>query len=322
MLHALSLPHLPRCVPQIPTMEAAQVNEKLPPRLLARVTAVHCWALALSKGEGMGAAVTLFEDTWNTEARKKDGTYISAPRKYVPAQVEKVFHDGSLFDKHDTPHPHKMPDDKVKLAAECLAAGYSQQFVAVVQGNLYEWIETRHFTSMKQARQAPGPVRDLMEQYDVTDRYLLDRMHEVCPNLVYSALPIKIELTPTQRRARQEWASQMLARLAADPLYLEKIIWGDETRIYLGTDLKGKLKVYHFRGEHGDDHPEECRLLNKDNMIRLDVLLFVSAKHGCCHVEFLTGTTDIQRDGRSSQRMQANINSRMQSGKGWYKVSQ
>jgi len=112
----------------------------------------------------------------------------------------------------------------------------------------------------------------------------------------------------------------MLALLAADPEFLNKIIWGDETRIYVGRELSGKLKVYHYRGQHAEDGPEECPLLNTQNTIRLDVLLFVSAEWGCCHVEFLTGTTDIRTDGRQSAGMRSVWAARAAHGLGPYKT--
>jgi hypothetical protein len=41
----------------------------------------------------------------------------------------------------------------------------------------------------------------------------------------------------------------MLDQIAADPTFLQHIVWGDESRVYVGKDLNGKIKVWHYRGQ-------------------------------------------------------------------------
>jgi hypothetical protein len=297
------------------------VGDHLSPRQQARVVALDCWVSALQNQGDMGDAIRLFEERWNTAARKKAGTAILAAEHYVPYQVHKLYEHGTLLDTHDQPHPKKMPDAKVKEAADILAAGYTLPCSDDSTGVLYLWDEHRHFTSIREALLYSQPLSDLLTEYDATPRYLLDRMHEVCPDLVYSALPLKMELTPLQKLARAEHAAWMLEQLERDPLFLHKIIWGDETRIYVGKEINGKLKVYHYTGQTAGMPPGECSLLNRENMIRLDVLLFVNAELGCCHAEFTTGTTDIRKDGRSTLYMRLMEQRRNAEGKGCYKVS-
>lgn len=296
------------------------IPDSLPIRERARLVALKCFMTALQQGGGMGDAVRLFKEQWNTDARSKDGSAVGSPEHFVPNQVKHMFIHADLHDDRDAHTATKMPDAKVKEAAAIIADGYPLPCWDTSSGVLRTWVEQRHFTSITQAQGVSKPLRDIMEEYDVTPRYLLDRMHQLCPDLVYSALPIKMELSPAQRLTRQRWAEQMLSKLAADPLWLHKIIWGDETRIYVGRDLHGKLKVWHYRGETEAHSPEECSLLNKENVIRLDVLLFVSAAQGCCHVEFLTGTTDIKAQGRCTAGMAAAVARRLATGQGYYKV--
>jgi len=302
-------------------MERPSIPEDMPPRLQARLYAIDSWLSTTAKGGTWADAAKLFDFRWNTDARKDAGLEVKAPDHFVRYQVNKLYEKGSLRDVVDHPHPPKMPDAKVKEAANILAGGYDMPCCDDSTGVLRVWSEHRHFTSMAQATKWSPELYSMMQEYDVTPRYLLDRMHEVCKDLVYSALPIKEQLSPAQKKTRQGYAQWMLALYHADPDFLNKIIWGDETRIYLGRELSGKLKVYHFRGDHAEDGPEECKLLNKQNMIRLDVVLFVSAVWGCCHVEFLTGTTDIRTDGRASDGMQHVWANRMAEGLGPYKVS-
>lgn len=302
-------------------MEWPSIPEDMEARLQARLYAVDSYFATLAKGGSWSDAAKLFDSRWNTDARKKAGTAVKAPDQFVRYQVNKLYEKGSLRDCLDHPHPPKMPDAKVKEAAKILAGGYDIPCWDDSTGELRCWSEHRLFTSISQATKWSPELFNLMQEYDVTPRYLLDRMHEVCSELVYSALPIKEQLSPQQKRERQSYARYALAGLAKDPKLLDKVIWGDETRIYVGRELNGKLKVYHYRGDHAEDGPEECKLVNKENTIRLDVALFVSAVWGCCHVEFLTGTTDIRTDGRQSAGMQRVWAQRMAQGLGPYKVS-
>jgi len=301
-------------------LDRPPVSEGLEPKLQARITAVDCYISAAIKGGTLADAARLFEERWNTAKRTAAGQDIKAPEHFITYQVKKLYEQGTLRDCLDHPRPPKIPDAKIKEAADIMAKGYTLPCMDDSTGMLYVWYEQRHFTSMAQATRLSPELYQMMVDFDVTPRHLLQRMHEVCPNLVFSALPIKMELSPQQKHARQSYAAAVLWELERDPMYLHKIIWGDETRIYLGRELDGKLKVYHYTGQGGGDGPEECTLLNKENMMRIDLVLFVNALVGCCHVEFLTGTTHIEIDGRQSAGMRAVWAQRVAAGKGAYKV--
>jgi hypothetical protein len=285
--------------------------------LQARIQALDCFVQA--KGD-LPQAKLIFDINWNTEVRKqKSQTRSTHP--FVRDQVIKFYEHGTVFNLHPQHRATKMPDAKVKEAADILDAGYDVPCYGITnQGADIIW-ETRHFTSMQQATRLSPQLRDLMAEYDVTQRYLLDRMHQVCPDMVYSALPLKIEFTDAQRLARQEYAQYMLDQVAADPTFLHHILFGDEVRIYVGKDLHGKLRVWHYKGRTDGASPTECKLLNRGNTLRLDVLLCVNATWGVCHVEFLTGTSNIQTEGRVTMGMRTLWALRNAQGLGAYKVS-
>lgn len=297
------------------------INPNLPITVRGRLTAVQSFMQSLQSGGGMGKAIKIFNEAWNENKHVPISARIGDPADFVPNQLKKLFRDGAMKRLAPQQTHHKMPDSQVKVAGDILAAGYPLPCWGIVGGRFATWNEQRHFTSIAQAMGVSQQLADLMDEYDVTARYLLDRMKHVCPDLVYSVLPIKRELSPAQRLARQQWAQFMLDQLAADPLWLHKIIWGDETRIYVGKDLQGKLKVWHYRGDVEGHSPEECQMLDKNNMIRLDLLMFVNAELGCCHVEFLTGTTGIEAQGRYTAGMAAVMALRRAAGLGGYKVS-
>jgi hypothetical protein len=276
---------------------------------------------ALEQGGTMADAALIYDVRWNKPHNAGASQSDSARHHFIRYQLDKLFECGTLRNLADHPRPPKMPDAQVREAADILAAGYSQPCTHDSAGIVNTYYEQRHFTSMAEATRMSPQLQSLMAEYDVTSRYLLTRMHEVCPDLVYSALPMKIELSRAQKLARQEHAALMLARHQADPNYLKHIIWGDETRIYIGKELNGKLKVYHYRRGTDGVSPEECPYFNKDNTLRLDMLLFVSAHWGVCHVEFLTGTTGIETDDHYTTAMQQVMRLRKASGDGVYKVS-
>jgi hypothetical protein len=239
-----------------------------------------------------------------------------------------IYYNVHKFEQHFTvanirvqPQHKKVPDAEVQRAADILASGYEQQLLSQVEGVWYGWWEARHFTSIKQACEYSPDLRGIMTQYDVTGRHLLKRIHEVAPGLHYSALPMKIQLSAANIADRMEYAEWMYEQHIADPNFLYKILWGDETRIYIGTDLQGKLKVYHYTGDYYGHTPITNPLLNRENTIRLDISLWVDAQNGCSHVELLTGTTNLDAESRLHVPMRVHCCDREQRGLGPYKVS-
>lgn len=298
-------------------MEKYAVPHDAPDRLRARLTAVDCW---VNSGRDMGDAIKLFDITWNEPRIKAHLPHIKAPDHFVPYQVNKLYEHFTLLDLTEHPHPPKMPDEVVKQCADIMAYGYDLPMLLTTQTGTYQWWETRHFTSFKQACNLSTALQQHMANYDVTPKYLLRRMHEVVPDLVWSALPMKMELTPAQKAARMEYAAWLLELHEKNPNFLKRILFGDETRIYLGKEESGKLKVYHYRGDTDGHAPLENPLLNKENTIRLDLLLFVNASLGVVYYEFLTGTKDIKTMGRRTGEMRAVWEARLRDGKGPYKV--
>jgi hypothetical protein len=279
-----------------------------------RFAAVEAW---FTGGQVIGEAVKLFDIT----RKHRNLPVIKDPHHFIHYQVHKLEKYYSLLDVQEHPHPPKVPDEDIKRAADILAGGYEQQLYAQVGWFYYPYVEARHFTSIKQACLTSQDLQDIMTKYDVTPKYLLRRIHQVVPSLAYSALPMKMELSASQMRARMEYAEWLYQQHLQDPKFLYKIMWGDETRIYVGQDLLGRLKVYHYTGRYDGQPPIANPLLNSRTTFRLDVSLFVDAYNGCTNVEFLTGTTNLEADGRATQGMQAVWGARMQRGLGPYKVS-
>jgi hypothetical protein len=264
----------------------------------------------------IGQAIPIFD----VLRQQRNLPAVKDPYHFVHYQIHKLEKYFTLLDVRERPRPRKVPDEAAQCAADILAAGYEQQLYTVIGGEVYGWDEARHFTSMRQACMLSTPLRDMIDEYDVTPRHMLKRIHEVAPQLAFSGLPMKIELTPENMLARMEYAEWQYQRYLLDPSYLYKILWGDETRIYIGRDLQGKLKVYHYPGSYDGQPPIVNPLLNKENTIRLDVSLFVDAYRGCSHVEVLTGTTNLDLEGRITMEMQVLCVDRARHGPAHYMV--
>lgn len=283
-------------------------------RFKTRLTAVE----AYFQGERqIGEAVRLFDVKRNLRKLPP----VADPHHFIHYQILKLERYYTLLDVRERPRPKKVPDEDVKRAADILAAGYEQQLYTEVGGVLVAWEEPRHFTSIKQATMVSPALRSIMAHYDITAKHMLKRIHQVAPDLAFSALPMKIQLSADNMSARMQYAEWMYQQHLADPSFLYKIMWDDETRIYIGKDLQGKLKVYHYTGRYDGQPPIANPLLNKEHTIRLDVSLFVDAFRGCSHVEVLTGTTNLAAEGRITAAMRVLDVDRARYGLGPYKVS-
>jgi hypothetical protein len=284
-------------------------------RLQQRLAAVEAW---YSSGKQIGPAIRAMQQLLAER-------HLPAPADlyhFIPYQIKKLTDKYTLLDVREHPCPPKVPNEVIQRAADILAHGYECALIYPYGPYLNYFRELRHFTSMRQACMYSAELRAIMQQYDVTSKYILKRIHIVAPRLAYTGLPMKIQLSAENMQQRMEYAAWMYAHHLADPKFLQKILWGDETRIYMGKDLLGRLRVYHYTGRYEGQPPIPNPLLNRENSIRLDLALFVDAVNGLANVEFLTGTTNIEAEGRITVGMRAAWASRLMAGLGAYKVSQ
>jgi hypothetical protein len=284
-------------------------------KLQQRLAAVEAW---YSSGKEIGPAIS-------TMRQLLAERQLPAPKDlnhFIHYQIEKLTSYYTLLDVREHPCPPKVPNEVIQRAADILAHGYEYALISQFGPYLNYFRETRHFTSMRQACMLSAELRGIMQQYDVTPKYILKRIHIVAPRLAYTGLPMKIQLSAENMQQRMDHAAWMYAQHVADPKFLQKILWGDETRIYMGKDLLGRLRVYHYTGHYEGQPPIPNPLLNKENSMRVDVALFVDAVNGLAFVEFLTGTTNIEAEGRYTVGMRTAWFSRLLAGLGPYKVSE
>lgn len=290
----------------------------------ARVCACKCY---WQEQGDMPAAVAAFREEWN-ELHPEH--MIIDVRHFIKRCVEALEDRFHLFDAGGQGAPHKLSNDDAVKCAEILVAGYPQECVVTVGGKTERYDEQKQFTSLGQALQMSAPLRALTTDKGMSEDYVMGRLHDVAPYLAYGVLPVKAKLSQEAMNARVEYCKEMLQRLEREPDFLERVFWADECRIWVNKDLSGKLKVWYDKRKLEGQPPQSSPMAGLHGSKRIDFLLIVNAKLGCVYVEFLTGTTDIDRMGRHTPGMQQHLETRRnfdqqaqeKPGTGCYRVSQ
>lgn len=293
----------------------------------ARVRACKCYWQAQCH---MPDAVAAFEKEWNAphpEHRLLD------VRHFIKLSVESLESRFHLFDEGGQGRPHKLSHEDAELCAQMLVDGYPQECVVTVGSETRRFVEQKQFTSLGQALQMSAPLRALTIDKGMSEDYVMGRLHDVRPYLAYGVMPVKLQLSQEAMNARVKYCTEMLEKLEREPGYLERIFWADECRIWVNKELSGKLKVWYDKRQLEGQPPQSSPMSAIHGSKRIDFFLIVNAELGCVHVEFLTGTTDIDSMGRLTPGMREHIERRKQydthftgkdqkPGTGCYRVSQ
>lgn len=272
----------------------------------ARVCAVRCYYQALGD---MPAAMQAFEEEWNEENQKHT---ISDTRSFIQLSVKKLETHYDLHNRGGQGRHPQLSDQDAFECANIVAEGYPQHNVVVVDGAARGYEEYKQFTSLSEALLMSQPLRARTTAKGMKAEYVMGRLHDVAPFLTYGVLPMKLPLSATLMEARLAYCKEMLRRLESDPGFLERVFWFDECRIWFNKELAGKLRVWYDRRKLAGQPPEENPMFNLHGAKRIDFVLILNAKLGFVYVEFLTGTTDIDTDGRHNPGMRAHIARRAQ----------
>lgn len=254
----------------------------------SRVAAVFCYIAVLCDLTQAAAVYSTIADTNGLE-RPAD------LRAFIQRNWDKFFAEGTV---HDLPHagPHLLvPDDEVRECAAAFKEGYTRE--ATVDSD-EEVLGVRHYfyTSMAEACEQCEVIRRVMHKYDCSPDYLLRRMKQLDPNLKKVRLDYKIKLNPEQMASRQQAAAMLLERIRKDPTFLLRVCWIDEWHVWC-TAKDAHLKVWadaHDSRVHEVLPTPQLKKTEKPIVIRC--VAMVNAILGPIHMEFTTGTTDLQRD--------------------------
>jgi hypothetical protein len=286
----------------------------------ARVYAVECF---YSNWGDLREAIAQFESGWNAKHERK----IADVRSFIELWAENFKKRNSVKDAGGQGRSQIMPDAAVLEIAEIIRQGYTQHCSFVYKGQQLDYIEHLRFTSLSDAISYSQRIRDLMDQHPSKGdehqraKYVLRRLHEVVPTLVYSHLPVKRPLSDDDREWRAEYAEVMCDWLEIEPDILDDFFWADECICWLNMHETNKLMVWFDKRDVYGHPPGENAFCSREGGLKVEIILIVSARHGCVWVEFLTGTTDLAKDGYYNQSMRDNMAMREQLGLGCYKVS-
>lgn len=253
----------------------------------ARLTAVFCLAMA---NFDLLLAVWMFNLLWNAQCSEQ----VSHVRTFIVDTVNRLISTGSLRDRHRSGRPSTLKDDVVQECVDVFMKGYTIYKVVDKKTGQVGRVQ-KYYCSISQACQENDALRGVIERYNISPKHLLRRMHALCPSLKRLCLDYKTELTVQNKLKRAKAGKSMLNRIGADETYLERIFWVDEWHVWLAP---GDHPLYIWANAFDNQAhtvlpiPE---LKRGEHPPVLRCLAIVNARLGAVHMEFLTGTTDLQR---------------------------
>lgn len=253
----------------------------------ARICAVIC---LLMSWFNVNMAIQLFEASWNTFSPER----VVEVGTFILTNAVKFLDRGDL---NDLPRPgrHQIVTDEVaKMCAEAFKDGYYIVTGIDEEGKIAGW-DHKFFVSMSDATSHCPTIRSTLATYNVSSDYLLRRMHQVDKRLKHIKLDYKEELNDLQIKSRRTAALDMLDKIEKDPTILERICWVDEWHCWC-TPKDASTRVW------ADAHDQRARMVlpipqlpagHRPIVIRC--VAVVNARLGPIHMEFTTGTTDLER---------------------------
>lgn len=237
-------------------------------------------------------ALPLFESTIPDAYAKT----IHARDKFLMNNYKKFMEHCSVTNQpHHRKGKKKVEDDTAKQASFILKAGY-YVFPLTANGRPDSSRPIHVYHTSVGAAYAQNPAfRKLCDDCGVTPHHMLQRMHEVDPDLMYVALDLKKQLTIEQMIERLNTAGWLLRNHISDSTYLKRIVWIDEVSVWFVPSKKFKIKVYCDKHDpsvrvHVVHNPFENSTNRK---IKVRALCAVNYYLGAFYFETTTGTTNL-----------------------------
>lgn len=226
---------------------------------------------------------------------------IKAPGKFAKAQYEKFMSTGSVADSYSK--KRKQPelgagDEVAQRAAKILKTGYwtTQELPVPGTKKAVKVVEVHTFwPSFRAAVQYSYKLQGLLAQAGVKAKTLLRRMHKVDMGLVRRTVHYKLAQDDETIQQRRETAAANLQRSIAEPDFLRRIVWIDETTIWLVNNKHMKRRVWCDSQDWDTHHVVRCPMLKKGKPVKLHIMCAVNYVLGPFFLEFTTGTKDIRR---------------------------
>lgn len=215
----------------------------------ARILAVYCWCIAAGV---IGEALTV----WNNSYIPEQHGDIKDPRSFIKYNGEKFLETGTTANRSHHPDTKIISDDDARLAARVLKSGYLT-WRQPSKPNLPMQLTHVYWTSVRKACAESPLLNSLIKEYHISPDYILKRMHEVDPDLVWRSVDYKVDLLEEQKTARRGCALELLDLLKRVPHFLFRVVWIDEVSIWL-VSKDASVHVYADAHDEGVKQVVHC----------------------------------------------------------------
>ena len=264
--------------------------------LAARLHAVMCFAMAKLSLSG---AILLFKQTWNAQKEEK----VNHVKSFIALSYHRLSTTYSLRDFPRSGRRKLVSNEVVLKCADEFKSGYTRNTV-IDEGTGQVGLEHKYYSTIYQACQENEYIGKIVNKYNISPKHLLARMHAVCPSIKRMRLEYKLQLTVQNMEDRREAAVTLLrhidndARLQPPPsaFYLERIFWVDEWHVWLTPNDCAQYIWADAFDQHAHSVLPIPQLKRGEQPRVLRCLAVVNAVLGPVHIEFTTGTDNLQRD--------------------------
>jgi hypothetical protein len=199
---------------------------------------------------------------------------------FVKLWVNNLTQFYTLLSQPKPGRPRKIADKNVlRECSMAVAAGYTITYKG-------RQVVRRH-TSVETACSDDEYLKEVMETFHVSSRYIMDHMQEVDSGLTYKLMHFKSAHTPEQMAERKRIAAWRFHFFMADPSMQQYIIWLDSKSFYVSFD-----NVHVWIDIH-DAQPTETEPRMKPNVLNryhMEWYLAVAGFMGLVFFDFCTGT--------------------------------
>lgn len=217
---------------------------------------------------------------------------ITALKRFIKYQLHKWYERASLRNRPHQKQQQQLDDEIVKQFAYKLAMGCAQHTSVLVNGELSDHWHHRRFFDLKDAYNKDRFIQQVIDTCGSVQQ-LMRRAKALDPDLAWCWQHLKPDISVAKKQARQQYASEQLAKALQDSTYLLDFFWEDEVKIYTANDRSGKVRVWGHTSELAQEAPMPCRYLFDKYHVVLNLLLVVSARYGVFYFDTLTGTSLI-----------------------------
>lgn len=245
-----------------------------------RVLMAMSYAAMTSQYATLNAAL---EAAW---AKHEKGAVPDNAYRHAKDWYDRLLQEGNVFSHRPKGHPI-IPNDEALVAANLIKGGYT---VEVKHKEGPPEVKHYYFTSIGHAIRTVPHLANMLKNYQVDKKYLLSRIHDVMPSLVWSKIDIKPAFSAAQRELRRKCARWFLNELQSNPNFLDEVVWIDQVKVWLfgGNDLS--VNAWHDAHDKGFQAVVPCSGKISSTAMHVCIYVAVHAKLGLVFWQYVSGT--------------------------------